>query len=402
MSWNGNTYMIYDSVWLYSGGVISNKQPITVVTVPGDPAPPAWVANAGDGSDPFRPKSDFGDAPASYDPNPLAPAVHERSEAIRLGTAWNREWNKLGVTANNDVDEALSYTPFLASGAAEYVVGATVYNNSGSTATLIAWLDYNGNGTFDAAEAITPITVPSMASNQNFWLYWPNASNSFSNGSVTYLRLRITSGAMTVNDATGYFSNGEVEDYGVNVDDYPLGNARLTFTASLIHERHAKISWDVEEDGKIAGYEIEKSMDGRNWHGIYLTGTDGTVGSRSYQYIDQNIDYGYSQYRIRLIGTGKYSEIQAVRRINLDEVVTIRPNPASDKVVLRVESHVRSMVAITLCTLTGREVHRQQQVVQAGATDIGLNLPGYLPNGTYLVNLYLNGERASRKLIIQR
>ena len=143
-------------------------------------------------------------------------------------------------------------------------------------------------------------------------------------------------------------------------------------------------------------------MDGRNWHGIYLTGTDGTVGSRSYQYIDQNIDYGYSQYRIRLIGTGKYSEIQTVRRINLDEVVTIRPNPASDKVVLWVDSHVRSMVAITLCTLTGREVHRQQQVVQAGATDIGLNLPGYLPNGTYLVNLYLNGERASRKLIIQR
>ena len=119
MSWNGTMYMIYDSVWSYNAGAITFASTVSVVTVPGDPAPPAWNGNAGDGSDPFRPKSDFGDAPATYDPNSNAPAVHERSEAIRLGATWDREWLKSRATANNAWVAATRYVPFLASGPAD-------------------------------------------------------------------------------------------------------------------------------------------------------------------------------------------------------------------------------------------------------------------------------------------
>ncbi len=402
MNYSGTMYMIYDSVWTYNAGVISNKIPITVVTVPGDPAPPAWAGNAGDGSDPFRPKSDFGDAPATYDPNANAPAVHERSEAIRLGTAWNREWNKLGVTSTEDVDEALAYVPYLASGTAEYVVEATVYNNNGVDATLIAWLDYNGNGLFDASEAIPAITVPSSASNQTVYLYWSNASNSFINGAVTYLRIRITSGAMTANDATGYFSNGEVEDYRVLVDDYPLTTAGLNFSADLFNEKNARLQWSLQENGNVTGYEILKSKDSREWIHLGLKSSDGQGGMRSYELIDENVTYGTTYYRLRIIGTNKYSEIKSVRRIRLTDVIVVRPNPAREKARITVESLTRSEAEIVLFTSEGREVYRRKETVSAGVSELELPISPEWPNGTYIINIYLNHEMASRKLLIHK
>lgn len=402
MSWNGNLYMIYDSVWLYNNGVISSPQDATVVTVPGDPAPPAWAGNAGDGSDPFRPKADFGDAPATYDPNANAPAVHERSEAIRLGTAWNREWNKLGVTSTEDVDEALAYVPYLASGTAEYVVEATVYNNNGSDATLIAWLDYNGNGLFDASEAIPAITVPSSASNQTFYLYWSNASNSFINGAVTYLRIRITSGAMTANDATGYFSNGEVEDYRVLVDDYPLTTVGLNFSANLFNEHKANLQWSLQENGTVTGYEIQKSKDSRKWDHLGLKSSDGQGGMRSYEFIDENVTYGTTYYRLRFIGTNKYSEIRSVHRIRLTDVIVVKPNPAREKARITVESLTRAEAEIVLFTSEGREVYRRKETVSAGVSELELPISPDWPNGTYIINIYLNHEMASRKLLIYK
>lgn len=403
MSWNGNMYMIYDSVWLYNAGVISSKQQIAVQTVPGDPAPPAWSGNAGDGSDPFRPKCDFGDAPATYDPNPVSPAVHERSELIRIGATWDKEWVKRGVTGNNDVDDGLAYVPFMPQGSGAYLAQVSVFNNNGANATLCAWLDYNGNGVFDASEGITPITVPNSAVSQNFYLYWPSFTTPLLNGQTTYLRIRITSAAagMTTSHATGYFTNGEVEDYIVNVDNYPLSTQMISFDAHIINNKAVLLSWTSNEEANTPPYEIQRSANGSDWQHVDFIAATGKSGQQSYEYTDANPLKGLSYYRLKFNGD-KYSNIKSVRFKDLSSYVSIFPNPATEIVNLSVESEKEIVIHAEILNTTGHILFQQQYQLLTGVNRIILPSGNY-PSGTYFLRVRNDeGEVVNKKFVIKK
>lgn len=409
MSWNGNMYMIYDSVWLYNNGVISSRQEITVVSVPGEPSPPAWAGNAGDASDPFRPKGDFGDAPASYDPNPNMPAYHERSEAIRLGATWDREWLKKGVTSVEDTDDGLAYVPILSPNGSNtvYVASVDVYNNSGANATLIAWLDYNDNGVFDASEACTPITVPSSASTQTFNLYWPAFSTPLQNGDETYLRIRITSASagMTAAHATGYFVNGEVEDYKVFVDNYPLSVTNLSFHAQVQNNNTVKISWTATEENNMPVYEVQRSTNAREWEALALITGKGQSGIHSYEYLDREPLNGKSYYRLRIIGNGgpiKYSEVKSVQIADINPEIKLGPNPAKDYVKLAVFSRLDSKIDVRIMKSGGEVLFRNSYPVTAGNNKLEIPLEN-IASGMYIVRVVsAGGETVNQKLIIKK
>ena len=131
--------------------------------------------NFGDCSEAFRPFCDFGDAPATYDPDPLSPAVHHLDTAIHIGATWDNEWSKISsALANSDGadEDGISWIPVFSPGGGNYLAYVNVYNNTGENATLIAWLDFNGNGLFDSGEACqTQPAVTSMPSLQGRFLY---------------------------------------------------------------------------------------------------------------------------------------------------------------------------------------------------------------------------------------
>lgn len=306
MTWAGGLYSFRPKAGSSSTSevVLYNENgtlgtPVDISVVSGT----AWPnASSGDASDPFRPKCDFGDAPASYDPysNPAiqSPAVHERSENIRLGATWNDEFWKRGVTGSDDTDDGLPYAPVLPPGGGGYLVQASVYNNTGANATLIGWLDYNGNGLFDASEAVTPVTVPTSGSMQSFYLWWPFTPNTFSNGDYTYLRLRVTaaSAGMTTSHATGYFTNGEVEDYRVIIDNFPLSINLFSFDAKAVENKKVQINWNASEKDIPVIYEIQRSSNATDWEHLDFVSGKGTQGDHSYNYTDLKPLKGVSYY----------------------------------------------------------------------------------------------------------
>lgn len=412
MNWNGQLYFIRDSVGLYNenGTNSSTRYRAVVQTVPGDPAPPAWVGGAGDASDPFRPKCDFGDAPASYDPysdpTTQSPAVHERSELIRLGATWDREFWKRGTAGTNDTDDGLPYAPIMSPGGGGYLAQVTAFNNSGSNATLIAWLDYNGNGIFDAAEAITPITVPSSASSQNFYLYWPNTTNTFTNGQFTYLRIRITaaSAGMTTAHATGYFTNGEVEDYRVLVDDYPLATHFLDFTATPAVNK-VLLTWKSTEEMNTYEYVVERSGDNENWQKIGSVRAKGNSGTFEYQYEDLNPGKGYNYYRIRIIESSGMNRFSAVRKVLIKDIsstLSVSPNPAKDNISVKFELPAAAAVEVSVLNQQGAVVITRSNKGLAGWNKIDFNLPAQLPQGTYIVKITIGELNISKKIIVRK
>lgn len=412
MNWNGQLYFIRDSVGLYNenGTNSSTRYRAVVQTVPGDPVPPAWVGGAGDASDPFRPKCDFGDAPASYDPysdpTTQSPAVHERSELIRLGATWDREFWKRGTAGTNDTDDGVSIMQFLHPGGGGYVAQASVFNNSGGNATLIAWLDYNGNGLFDASEATTPITVPSSASSQNFYLYWPSTTNSFINGQYTYMRVRITaaSAGMNTNHPTGYFTNGEVEDYLVIVDNYPLKTNIISFNASQ-NQNMVSLKWTVSEDAGTYEYEVERSFDNNDWKKIGTVRASGTNGTFDYFFNDNITFSGNVYYRIRIIESTGMNRFSTVRKIFISDLLsefTVFPNPAKENVSVKFEMPAAADVNISVLNQQGAIIITSYYKGIAGLNKVDLRLPDHLSQGSYIIKIVLGEISYSKTILIRK
>ncbi len=371
---------------------------------------PAWPGGSGDGSDPFRPKCDFGDAPATYDPYATpatqSPAVHERSENIRLGATWDYEFWKKGTAGTNDTDDGVGTVSIMQPGGGGYVTRVSAYNNSGANATMIAWLDYNGNGVFDASEAITPITVPSSASAQNFWLAWASTPNTFVNGQYTYLRVRITaaSAGMTTAHSTGYFTNGEVEDYRVLVDNFPLATKLLSFDAKR-QDKVVNLGWKSAEETGTFGYVVERSRDNNAWDVMDSVNARNENGVFNYSITDQHPLPGQSYYRLRLVeatGANRFSAVKSVSFKLVSEDFNVAPNPAKDHVVISFTAIVSGEMNISLLNMQGRTMQNSKQQVTAGSTMITLQFPENITSGTYMARLEFNGEVMYKKIIISK
>lgn len=262
VTWNNTIYNIYSTIGAYNGaGGVGTTKTLTGAK--------AWDWNGvcGDAAS-WRPKYDLGDAPASYDPVALSPALHDWDTTIRIGATWDDEFDKqTSANANGDGadEDGLAYVPILSPTAGNYSATVSVYNHTGANATLCAWLDYNGNGVFDAGEGISQVVASSTAL-QSKTLFWASAPTTLSVGSYTYLRIRFTSAAngMTTSNPTGFFANGEVEDYRVAVD-FALPIKMLSFDVKAINNQTVSIDWTLDEQPGGAGCELERSADAKEW-----------------------------------------------------------------------------------------------------------------------------------------
>ncbi|WP_162288578.1 GEVED domain-containing protein [Tenacibaculum jejuense] len=182
---------------------------------------------------------DFGDAPDSYGttlvnsgnggPRHLITnydAINYTSN-LSLGATIDRETDGFVSLANGDnndevVDEdALTTIQDIDINGTTHSITIPYVNNTGSDATIYAWIDFDRNGTFDDNEEFTSVTASSGATSAILNWTFPG---DITLGN-TYMRFRITSDVLTditsgnIDDrALGFASNGEVEDYAVRID----------------------------------------------------------------------------------------------------------------------------------------------------------------------------------------
>lgn len=425
MNWSQTLYYFRPAPGLNSVVGVYNEAgtcnaPTTITVVGGGSA---WPGGSGDASDPFRPKCDFGDAPASYDPyaNPAteSPAVHERADTMWLGnttsqaTSWSREFFKLGTTGSDDADNGVGSVPFLppGPGTTSYLAQVSLYNGTTTNARVIAWLDFNGNGSFDAAEAATLIPAGDIAPGagvQTRWLYWPGitVSGSLTAGTYTYMRIRITNATanMTTSHATGYFEKGEVEDYRVPVDNFPLASELLEFKAALDFSNKVKLDWKMSEDASVFGYEIERSKDNTNWSKVTSAEAKGTSGTWSYQAVDNSPLKGASYYRLKIIeGSGfKYSPIRTITFNEFNFTLDVSPNPAKDRLKLSFDVNEACEATIELVDFQGKAVFTTKQKMTGGQQVVDLVLPPAISSGVYMLKASAGTKVIRQKLIVNK
>ncbi|MFL5740523.1 MAG: GEVED domain-containing protein [Flavisolibacter sp.] len=359
----------------------------------------------GDAAEAFRPLCDFGDAPASYDPVALSPAVHEIDPKLHLGNSEDIEWISRGQSApatSDNFDDALPFITAFSPYSAAYLIQAKVFNNTGANATVAAWLDYNGNGVFDASEGIT-VTVPTNAAAQNIYLYWPLISSPLSTGTFTYLRIRVTSASngMTTSGATGYFANGEVEDYRVPVNNYVLATQLLSFSAQKNNAKHVDLQWHTSSEQGGTKYELQRSTDMIHWTDLHET--VGMGGSGNYSYTDASPLNGTSYYRLKTMNADGSVSFSKIENIMLESIFsyTLSPNPTPGEVKLTITSDEKKTAYVKMSDIMGRVVYQQTLTIEPGTKTLILPVTN-LTNGMYSIQLQVDSKMYNEKLIIKK
>ncbi len=404
MDWQGNLYTFFsDGVSKYNlNGTNGTKVPITLISGG------TWPGGAGDASEPFRPKLDFGDAPASYDPASGDPAVHSEDVKLRLGANQDKEWVTKGQTAlaNSDsYDDGLAYVTNLVPSSGSYLTTVSVYNDTVANATVCAWLDYNGNGVFDPSEGIS-VSVPKSSSAQNVNLFWPTLSSSLPIGSNTYLRIRITYGSngMTTANPTGYFNGGEVEDYRVYVNTTPLEVKHSDFNVQLTKTKTAKLTWSSQEESEIAYYIIEKSTDNTNWTTLDFANSKMQAGLVKHETTDMNVAEGITYYRLKTIqkaGKSSLSTIKQIENKTGNFSLLISPNPVISKAFATISSASSEDAVIQVVNDGGIVMYSNKIHLNAGTNSIELPVAGFA-NGRYIVNITTSSKSLRQSLIVNK
>ena len=409
-TWNGNLYWTGGQgaetgrIAVYNeNGTIGAKVVATVTA-----CSPAWVNHAGDASDPYRPKSDFGDAPASYDPVPRDKATHEYDCNLRLGPTYDREWDKTpSATANADGsdEDGIASVTVLTPGVVTYVQNIKVYNNTGANSTLIGWLDYNGNGIFDSAEGRS-INVPSSGAMQTVTLSWVGITVPLAANTSTFLRIRLTSASygMTVNKPTGWFPNGEVEDYLVPVD-MALPIELLSFTARNDANKRVVLNWQTGEEINFQQYDIERSTDKFTWDKIgFVVAWSNGEPNNNYSFYDSDPVAGESYYRLKLLfadGHYRYSEIRVIQFEGSLKDIKIMPNPVREHASIQFTLTKNETVEIYVVDAVGSQVMHKLIALPAGVNRVEIDNWNRLAAGVYILQVFTPSRKMSTKITVQ-
>jgi hypothetical protein len=209
---------------------------------------------------------------------------------------------------------------------------------------------------------------------------------------------------MNQTHSTGYYDMGEVEDYQVIVDNFPLPVTLISFDANSINDEKVKLTWSANEEPGFDRYEIERSKDGTNWERMNIVPASVAGGLQSYELMDHSPLIGASQYRIKMVDgntAAKFSQVRTVRISTDGTGISLYPNPAREKINVFFKGNTRGGAAnIRVLNSTGATLISETAKLSTGDNIVPINLPGSIAPGVYIVFVQKGGEVFTEKLIV--
>ncbi|MEI7473107.1 MAG: T9SS type A sorting domain-containing protein, partial [Chitinophagaceae bacterium] len=170
----------------------------------------------------------------------------------------------------------------------------------------------------------------------------------------------------------------------------------------------ALLNWSIIATNAIDRFEIERSAD----NNIFIkTGTvrDNVLLNQSQTFsfnddistVSSNIIY----YRLKVIGKAgeiKYSNILIIIRIQTKNLVTVMPNPTGSYSIIRFFVEKESTITLRLMDNLGKSILIQEQRVLKGNNSIQLTGLGKYSSGVYTLQININNEIVTQRLIISK
>lgn len=352
---------------------------------------------------------DFGDAPDSYQTTLESNGARSliTDDAIHLGMngpspSTNGTPSELANFDTND-DGLVTTSETIING--QYQVEVNYSNMSSDSAMIVGWLDFNLDGSFDndyERSFISPKFNVEPLSTGNIVLNWYNLPND-SEVIDNFLRLRISTDpqlkdlASAVSD--GIFVGGEVEDHFLA--QIALDLDLITFHAQA-KDSHNLLSWQSQSEVNFSGFEVQKSLDGKDFRNIgWVSGKSKNGERASYKFTDaQSSAKETMYYRLKMVdldNSFNYSKMISINNNNhsIENEILIYPNPADQVVNIESYSNIRKLKIFDLAGILVKDIDFHDTNIVSFAAD-------NMPNGMYLLRVIdENGHVENRRLTVR-
>jgi hypothetical protein len=176
-----------------------------------------------------------------------------------------------------------------------------------------------------------------------------------------------------------------------------------------VNDRRAKLYWTTFNEINVQKFEIERSDDGYAFKTVGIALPDGGRNTTTdYEFPDDlsTVNGSVAYYRIKSVdkdGRAIYSNVISTRiGVKSKNDFSISPVPASNNAVIRMYAPTGGTAFLRITDVNGRTMMQQQQKVVTGNNIISLNNLSALVNGTYFVQIGINGDVYNERLLIQR
>lgn len=196
----------------------------------------------------------------------------------------------------------------------------------------------------------------------------------------------VDAGATLNTTANTLIANGVSTEYILGTTTSPLPIELLSFDASVNEDKNAvNIHWSTASEINNDFFTIERSHDGKNWE--TLTAVDGAGQSSAqlnYEAVDHKPYSGTSYYRLQQTdfnGTTSFSNAVSVH-ININEKVTLYPNPAQNQITI--QSNEQSLQYLSITSVTGQDVTTMVSYLDKNDYAVKLDI-SRLNKGVYII-----------------
>jgi hypothetical protein len=156
----------------------------------------------------------------------------------------------------------------------------------------------------------------------------------------------------------------------------------------LVKNQTAFIKWNVLDDRSIKEYTVERSDNGIRFTKLYTQKSGQSSSETNYRYNDLNPLQDWNYYRIRIDEVNGASYYSSVKKIKLQQDVTINiyPNPAFSELKVAFSNLSLTGASVQIIDANGRIVHHINSLQPVLQMDISR-----LKAGTYLLR-YISGS----------
>ncbi|MEZ4988433.1 MAG: T9SS type A sorting domain-containing protein [Saprospiraceae bacterium] len=166
-----------------------------------------------------------------------------------------------------------------------------------------------------------------------------------------------------------------------------------------------QLGWTTASEADNAGFEVQRSLDGKNFEVLdFIAGAGNTTSVKDYYYDDKALREGQTYYyRLKQIDyDGQFelsSVVTAVIEANKPQTSEFYPNPTSGHTKIDYTATQNETLAVSIYDVNGRELFATERAVVRGINTLDFDLSA-LPAGSYFVKLAAGENALYQKLTI--
>lgn len=168
------------------------------------------------------------------------------------------------------------------------------------------------------------------------------------------------------------------------------------------------LSWTIIATTAVDHFEIERSTDNQNFVRTGINSQPVVLNQQqTFNFTDDvsSVTKDVIYYRIKVIGKAgeiQYSNILIIRKqqSGVKPSLTIVPNPANDYVVIGLTAEKASDITIRMIDESGKIVLIKNEKVSRGSNTIQLTGLSKYSGGTYMIQVFINDDVVTQKLIL--